>query len=305
MMGLIKHAGRTGAMAVVCGLVLASSASAYISTFEGLTASAAGVVLAGQDGWTLPSGTDYFAFTYAGNTLGVPQNLNGGEKFIGTLGPGGALAARAQHAEPFPASGQYFHAFDFCPGFTGTPPAVNNVGSFSMNVAGNAPNDYIALCSWVVGAEGALCNLGYLVYDAAGVQALQPGLFAGPAWQNLAVNRWYRATAVVIYDINQVLEVRITDIAANSTSIVDVSGSGWYLEGGAAGSTGLNNQFRFFTGGATAGNIFAIDNPNVSGQATPVAPATWGGIKATFATTSRAAAPRRIGVSNPAWPLVD
>ena len=61
--------------------VLATNAAAqYSSTFEGLSASAAGTVLTGQDGYYIPAGTtsvDFLAYTYAGNALGAPSNPGG------------------------------------------------------------------------------------------------------------------------------------------------------------------------------------------------------------------------------------
>jgi len=70
--------GRLSAAAVttVCLLTACVASADYISDFEGLNASADGVVLTGQDGYYLPPGVesvDFWAFTYAGNALGLPR----------------------------------------------------------------------------------------------------------------------------------------------------------------------------------------------------------------------------------------
>jgi len=93
---------------LACGtgfaIVLAASAALpasaqYASDFEGLNASPDGVILTGQDGFFIPAGTDstdYFAYTYAMNAIGIPMNPQGGQQFVGGTGPGSPTFARAQ-----------------------------------------------------------------------------------------------------------------------------------------------------------------------------------------------------------------
>jgi hypothetical protein len=287
-------------MVVVGCLLLAGSASAdYVTDYEALNANASGVILTGQDSYYIPAGTtsvDFLAYTYAGNTLGIPQNPTGGTKFIGGTGPGGTIFARAQRDVTFGA-GVWTHAYDFCVVFNGTPPAANNCGSFSSPPPppAAAPSDYIDLFSWVTGQEGLLYKSYYLPYNAAGIQAAQPGIDPGPAWNNLAVFAWYRATTIINYDTNQIIEVKIKDLGTNVESSFVPAGD-WYLEGGSNGSTTTQAGIRFFGGGSVAGNTAAFDNTNiVAGLTTPVAATTWGAIKATFSGSERrAAAPRSI-----------
>src|SRR5688572_23211845 len=96
-------------LVVVLAAALAPSltAQAYESNFEALNASTSGTLLTGQDGYYLPAVTgsiDWNAFTYAGNTLNIPQNLLGGTQFIAGVSAGGSALARAQRAIAFNAN---------------------------------------------------------------------------------------------------------------------------------------------------------------------------------------------------------
>ena len=82
---------------VVALLATAPAHAQYTSDFENLNASAGGTILTGQDGFYLPSGVDFNAYTYAGNVLGFVQNPVGGNQFVAGEGPGdGTNYARAQ-----------------------------------------------------------------------------------------------------------------------------------------------------------------------------------------------------------------
>src|SRR5262249_24593404 len=69
------------------GIVAAATvplAAQYSTGFETVVASPGGTAMAGQDGFFVPPVTgsiDGAAYTYAGNTLGIPVNPNGGANF--------------------------------------------------------------------------------------------------------------------------------------------------------------------------------------------------------------------------------
>jgi hypothetical protein len=309
---------------VVSCLFIATGASAsYISDFESLSGSAAGTVLTGQDGWYNPvSGSaDYRVYTYAGNAIGMPANPTGGAQFIGGSATSTTVFARGQHDEAFPnpVSGLYTFELDFCGKFTGTPPAVNNLGSFSIQPSsGTAANGQAIapLFSWMPGFEGTFYRASYLAYDAAGAAMVAPGGLPGAAWDNLSLDHWYRATTIVDFNINRIIEVRIKDLTTNTTT--SFIPPDWYMHGGSAGPGQQPTGFRCFTGGGL-GNHMGFDNLNVQpGAATPVLAGTWGGIKATFANgnggrtmpapprsqeTARTAAVS--STPSPTWPRVD
>lgn len=269
-------------LALTC-LLVASAGAQFETGFEDYAGTPDGLPLTGQQGWYIPPGTDsvdYNVFTYFDNVLGIPFHPESdfNDFFAGGLGPGSPTFARGQHDITF-TNAVWEIGYDFCAGFQGTPPAGNNVGSFS---AQPAPNDYIQLMSWVVGQEGVLYRLGYMAYDAGGVQFPQPGEIVGPEWDNLILNNWYRAYMTIDFPANMITEVRIQDIQAGGPTAT-YTPMDWYLEGGSSGSSAPSTAFRMFAGGSTAGNILAFDNLFLREVvATSVAPTTWGSIKAHF-----------------------
>ncbi|MEO6595004.1 MAG: hypothetical protein ABIP94_09665, partial [Planctomycetota bacterium] len=67
---------------MLSSLAATLAAQGYTTNFESFAASAAGTPCAGQDGFYVPAvagSLDGALYTYAGNTLGVPVNPNGGE----------------------------------------------------------------------------------------------------------------------------------------------------------------------------------------------------------------------------------
>jgi hypothetical protein len=144
--------------------------------------------------------------------------------------------------------------------YLGAPPSANNLGSFSVQpYPGSA--SYIHLLSWTDPDLATNWQAFYLAYDAAGVAHAQPGMSPGPSWENLPLNHWYRFRTVVDFDLNQIVEVGITDIATGlSDTYVPAD---WYLEGGEAGGAGTPTGFRLFAGGGVAGNVTAWDNVSI------------------------------------------
>ncbi len=264
-----------------CFFTVTASAD-FCTDFENYSGLPSGFPLSPQFGWYVPNvagSLDMNVYTYfTGNPLGIPDNPTGGLFWVGGRGPGSSTFCRAQHDITF-SNTLWELALDFCANFNGTA-ATNNVGSFSGQPA---PNDWIMLCSWVVGSEGSLFNLGYIVYDAAGVQVAQPGNFAGPAWQGLPVRNWYRLAMKLNFATNLVTEVSIANIT-NGGPTTTVNPVGWYLEGGAGGSTAPETAFRFFAGAtANEGCITAWDNPCFRELGTTaVEQTTWGSIKGQF-----------------------
>jgi hypothetical protein len=294
-----------GLIAVLAGgLLLAEGASAAQYDFEPpYAADPSGLPLNGQEFWYNPSpemSVSFNVYTYAGNTLGLPANPTGGKQFAGGTGPGGGMFARSQHDKVNGPGACWEYAYDFAAKFVGTPPALNNIGSFSKQPL---PNDYIHLLTWVPGLEGVSYNAWYLAHDAAGVQFLQPGLSPGPAWDGLEVSHWYRATTIVDLASNRITEVRIKDLVTGTETIVNPAD--WYLEGGVTGSTAPATSFRLFAGSPEVGNVAAFDNVELNScDATPVAATTWGRIKDTFAPTTRREGTRQEDYPIH-WPPVD
>ncbi len=231
----------------------------YSQDFEGLSGSAAGVVLTGQDGYYLPGGvtnTDFLCYTYAGNALGIVQNPEGGAQFIGGTGPGdGVTYARAERGVSL-GPGRWELWYDFCGIYTGAPPGSNNLGSFSLRQA-SANTVHINLFTWVDPNNPTAINSTYVAYDAGGTQFPIPGTPPGPEWANLMPNHWYRCRTVVDLDANTIVEVGIRDLSGGGEAVYNPTG--WYLIGGAGGFAPPDG-IRFFGGGGTQGNTTCWDN---------------------------------------------
>ena len=240
--------------------VAATSATAqYISDFESIDSSAVGVPLTGQEDFYLPpdtTSTDFLAFTYVDNPVGLPGNPEGGLTFVYGAGPGGGTFARAQRDFPFFGFLKRI-SFDFAvPSFDGTLPATDYIGSFSFQPADSA--QFIALLSWTDLAVADTVRLGFVVFDEDGTQVPLPGAVAGPEWETLQPDTWYRVEIVGEWRERRIRRVEITELdSAVSTSDVP---DDWYFNGGALGTTTLPTALRFFGGGGAQGNAVAIDN---------------------------------------------
>ncbi len=237
-------------------IIAACSGSAmaqYGTKLDGLNGDPMGVVLTGQDGWYLPAagGTDHKVYTYAGNSIGVPNNPNGGTQFAGAISNPGNIFGRAQRDTALSARTRAW--YDVLILNNGT--AVNNAGSFSLQDSVTTAA-YINLFSYPVGAPVTTFAGGYLAYSAAGVQAAAPGLLPGPEWSPLDVGTWYKFETSIDFTANLITDVAITNLATNTRTSVAVTD--YYLQGGAAGGLPRPTGFRMFSGAES--NTVAWDN---------------------------------------------
>lgn len=274
----------------VCGLALVSSAQAQlVSNFEaptyagspGGTALTNGFGLGGQDGWYNPvnGSTDGNVFTYAGNAWGIVNNPTGAGQFGAVRNSGATGFGRAQHAVNF-TSGVYTASFDICMDrFTGVLPALNNLGSFSLQPS--ATNRFWqTLYTWDNLATGNAFDANYQFHNAAG--ALQTATLPGGAWDALNMNTWYRQSTTWDFGTNLILSVSIDNLHdAAGPTVVDVSGLGWYLAGGAAPTQALPTDVRFFAGGGTDNiHVVAFDNLEIVPAPASIALLGMGGLLA-------------------------
>jgi hypothetical protein len=223
------------------------------------TGSPPGIVLTGQDGWynPVPGSLDYRVMTYAGNAFGFVQNPQGSSQFAAGLSNGGPAVANAERAEVFGSGDVWTITVDVAARFLGPAPATNNLGSFSLQDDATSKS-FAGLMTWTNPATPTSWRMGYLVYDAAGVPVAQPGLFAGPQWQGLQVNRWYRVSTTFSLSANRVVSVSIRDLAGTLNATIHPSG--WFLAGGAGSTLPPPTAFRLFTGGTGFGNVVGWDN---------------------------------------------
>jgi hypothetical protein len=228
-------------------------------------AAPAGTLLTGQDGWYLPiaGSSDFSAYTYANNSFGIAANPTGGTQMIAGRWPGDVAYARAQHTFDFSAGGEWTASWDVLGMFNGTLPAVENLGSFSLQPS--TTNRYWQqLMNWGTHAATAdLFDINYGVFDSVGVTIAF--LSPGPAWQGLSVNHWYHQTTTWSFTTNLVTEVSITDLTTGVTTTAHPTG--WYLAGGPNSALPIATDIRVFAGGSgttLGGNISAWDNITVA-----------------------------------------
>lgn len=251
----------------VVGMAAAAQAQ-YSSTFEPplYTGSAAGTLLAGQDGWYNPvvGSNEGLVHTYANNAYGFVTNPTGGTQFASTrFGGTPAAPGRAQHAFDFSGSDVYTIGYDFCGDrFGGALPASNNIGSFSLQNSATAQY-FQTLMVWDDLNTGNGMDHNYGVFAAAG-GAIAFQTPADPAWNNLNLNTWYRSTTTFSFATHQILSISIDNLHnAAPATVLDVSGLGWYLAGGAASTLPRPTDIRLFGSGAGA-NVNQMGWDNVS-----------------------------------------
>lgn len=245
-------------------LVPALAVAQHSTGYETVKAAPGGLKLTGQDGYYIPAGTvsvDFKAYTYANNTLGVPNNPAGGKQFVAGIGPGQVNGrntfARAQRDMAY-CGEKWTASFDVLVQHRGKLPTGQNLGSFSIQPFPGSKN-FIALARWVNTATATAWNADYVYYSAFGTRLI--GSVPNAGFQNLAVNKWYRWETDFDFTTNQITEVRLIDLAAGK--LVRQTLTTWYLEGGKAGGRKRPTGFRLFAGGSGAtaeGNMLAFDN---------------------------------------------
>ncbi|NLG42313.1 MAG: PEP-CTERM sorting domain-containing protein [Phycisphaerae bacterium] len=257
---------------LICFTSTSVASAAFVTGFEssqGYVGSAAGIGLSGQQGWYTPDvagSVDGYVYTYADNPYGVPQNPYGGAQFFGGRAMGDDAYARSQHDYNWAAESIVRISYDFCAKFTGTLPAVDNVGSWSMQPSGSVggPEIYMqSLYTWADTAGGTAIHAGYLIDE----NPAAPPAFPGPEWQNLPVDHWFRQTVLVNMEYFKIIECTIQDLTIGGPVTVAHPENWHFINYAVAGGT-LPTGFRCFTGGTTAGNFLAWDNFSIPEPAT-------------------------------------
>lgn len=242
----------------------------FSENFETVSASAAGTLLTGQNGWYLPSvgGVDGNAFTYAGNTLGLASNPTGGNQFLGMSVVTANGTNRAQHAVSFASGDNWTIGYDFIGKFNGTLPAADNLGSVSLQDS-TVSNYFQTIFQWLTPVDNSAtatafsANIGHFTTTGAAGGAIT---FESPgaAWQSLPVNHWFRQTVTWNFATGLISSTTLKDITTGGATNT-FSPTGWYLAGGENNVSALPKptDMRFFASGA-AGDVMGYDNLNVS-----------------------------------------
>jgi hypothetical protein len=232
-----------------------------------------GVTVTGQQGWYRPdvmSSADEFIYTYDGNVLNLPANSYGGTQFLGglVLGNSGELR-RAQLNFDWSPTSVWAVSYDLAVRWNGALPAVDNIGSFSLQDSTMA-RYFISLNTWTNPDTATMWSAKYIRFFADGSMGDPAGELPAPEWANLAVNHWYREFTIFDFTSNTILYVAITDL--DTGYALTATPTGWYLAGGASGNLPLPQALRFFIGGdgATTGNTMGWDNLQIDAIGGPV-----------------------------------
>jgi len=260
----------------VSGLLLWGSAAvagpAFATGFEApdYSGSSGGVSVNGQQGWYTPNvagAVDQFVFTYDGNALGMPANPIGEDQFLGAQTLQLGDFPRAQLNFDFSQATVWTVSYDVAMGFNGVLPAVNNLGSFSLQDSTIA-RYFIQLNTWVNPDTADQWNAGYLAFDSTSSMDVDPRS-PGDAWNNLAVNHWYNVSTTFDFDSNTITSVSITDLDSGDTSTF--APTGWYLNGGSVFRPPLPTGLRYFVGGGDSyqDNVGSWDNVTITAVSGP------------------------------------
>jgi hypothetical protein len=263
-----------------CGMARGQS---FTANFESPTynGSPAGTLLTGQNGWYVPvaGSADALVMTYAGSTPAIPPNPSGGGQCEAGIAGGNLLFARAQHPINFNVLGVWEASWDCLGFYNGTLPAVDNIGSFSLQPSATA-RYFQQLMSWgpTLATAGATdytatadkFHIGFGFYNTTLPSGTTPNWgIVGPEWKDLPVNNWYHITVRWNFDTAQIIRASIKNLTTNGPeTVTDLTSLQWYLQGGPGSTFPLPTDFRLFTGGGAGtsppGNVAAWDNVKVA-----------------------------------------
>ncbi len=262
----------------ILGLLLATAgpaAAQFATGFEASDGYVAGSTVDGQNGWYLPNGAgngddSQIVDTYNGGVLGLPQNPNGGDQFIGQLHPGDGNFPRAQLDMDFSGSTVWTVSYDTCAAYQGSGTAPNNISSFSLQPSDGTAAYYIQLNYWqhTVGrggpnGHGVRWKAAFEAFDASGNTII--ALIHGKPARELFVNRWYNIQTTFDLGANQITSIVYTDLKTGKT--LAVQPTNLFLAGGSGAVVAPPTAFRFFVGGGdgtVGGNVVGFDNLSVS-----------------------------------------
>jgi len=235
------------------------AAQGYSTNWETFIASPAGTPCSGQDGFYIPpvaGSIDANIHTYAGNTLGIPANPNGGLNFWGGQSAGGTAFARSQRALTLPGTHVTIE-YDVCCNYLGTVTPTNNIGSFSFQPSTNAI--YVnLLAAYPVGVLFPPTTWDANVVTRGVPPATVTTVLPDPAFQGLAMNVWHHWSVTIDMVAGTHESFSITNGVTQVTTTY-VPSTPLLLPIAPAVPAPLPTDFRFFAGGG-AGNVFAVDN---------------------------------------------
>jgi len=246
------------ALVIALGFCVAAYAQ-YSTGFESppFNGDPAGTIMTGQDGWYNPvaGSADYKVYTYAGNTYAVPDIGMGGKQFAGGRMEGNLAFARSQRANNWGAFAKWTVTYDLLGKYTGVLPAVDNLGSFSLQ--SSTTDAYVqSLFAWMVPAAPTAWKHGFVTTEHPSTAPLYP-----PDFQNLPVDTWFRVSINIDVAARKLLDASIQQLPGGAVKTVVIN------ETFVNPANPTPTAFRFFTGGGAGtsppGNFMAWDNLDI------------------------------------------
>ncbi len=267
---------RLSKITAMCGVAIAAGvvqAQVFTADFEIASgypdAPTAGMGIAGVMGWYVPSagGDDGTLFGWLDNTYGnMAGPVDGGGQGLINENLIGAFT-RSQHDVPFDESTTVEVSYDMNCWWRPAPPAINNLSSVSFQNSA-VVRHFIALSSWPDVNDPSRFRLGMMFDDAGGTQVAQPGHIFHPDMEFIPTGAWHNVALTMNFPSNRCVKVKVTlNEGTDVETVYCYYPTDWYLRGGADPvGTGwlMPTAVRFFTGGASGGNVTAWDNMLVS-----------------------------------------
>jgi len=204
-----------------------------------------GTSIAGQNGWTTPTGAAS-VYTYAANAPGLAVNPNGGAQFLGIVqanpNPNTASpASRGRQSLDLSTSNLWMFSYDLIAASPGvTEAADSNVFNFASipildNGVGSATGG-VMLSQLLIWDTSAL-NATY-TYELLGTDATNSGqFFATPggtssAFNHLIQDHWYHIVLVMDLTTNTLTQESITDLTLGGPTNSYGTPTNFFLDGG-------------------------------------------------------------------------
>lgn len=257
------------AFAALSSSVFAQNMFVNFETDQGYNASAAGVILSGQNGWTMPAGVDTTCNTYAGNAYLSSTNNYGGAQF--QQGVYNANFARAQKDYAWAREKKYSFGGDINFKFIGDPGThVSNIQSISTQPGGN--EQLIILSAYwgdetnpdLAAAYDVLFTntAAQIYYPLMEDQSLDPSAAYNDA---MSSDRWYARYNLIDMPRNHVDLSLCVDLENYRHYYRLYDAENGYLTSGDSALFPVPTAIRLFTGGGTGtsttiGNLSAADN---------------------------------------------
>jgi len=275
-----SHAIGAATIGVICSI---TGVRADVFNFEppAYTGSPTGTSVAGQNGWTTPTGA-VSVYTSSSNALGFPTNPSGGTQFLGATAADSNTVDRARQSLDLSSSNLWQFNYNIVASVVGTADNTNifnfaNVPILDNGVGSATGGVFLGqLLIWDSSKPNAT-----FTYEAEGATSANDApFFATPggtssAFNHLQQNHWYQIGLTIDLANNTLVSESITDITAGGPTNTYGTPTNFFFDGGQGGHL-ATTQFGLTALGGLTNSIdqVGIDNISFANVAVPEA-STW------------------------------